>query len=254
MFPKLMILAVAITLLSACAAPNPVALVPTATQPSPTETLMPSPIPTETLIPTPTLTPAATETEAPKKEIIDIDVNGDGAPDFEGTVEEEKYIEVTEGEPTAQNMIRIGENWDIKNIDTSTQFGYFTGYKRITIESEGQFASMIFFQVKYFREGKDPITVEFSTLESEMIRMFPTFKNSLGKRILVGVTLPMGDDFTDQNKENVQKALKFTNFQFQMMFPEDAQWLKAKEMVNLLKNSDKDLNFKFKARVGYITQ
>ncbi len=263
MLPKIISLAILISLLSACAgAQNPplpagegtgVRETLTPTQPMSTKTFTPSPVPTETIAPT--LTPEPTATEAPKKETIKIDVNGDGAPDYKGTVEEEKYIEVTEGEPAAQNMIRISEYPESKTMGFGTQYGYFTGYKRITVESEGQFASMIFFQVKYFRESKNPITVEFSALESEMKRMFPSFKYSLGKRINVGLFFPMGSDFTDQHREETQKASKFTDFQSQLLYPEGDHWLKAKEALDLLKYSDESfLDFKSKTRPGFIMQ
>lgn len=237
--------------LSACA---PAAPLPTAT-PLPSATLTPTeipPMPTETLTPVPTETPTPTETPA---KTVDLDINGDGVTDYVGTIKESHNIEINEGEPARQDKIRTFVNSDFNYAGFDTQYGYLTGYDIVTINNGERDLDLVFFRVKYFREGKPPITVEFSTLEKVISKFGFNDLNALGTRVNVDCKTPNGNDFTNRAKTVVTKNLELDDFETSIIFPKSPDWIGAYEALRLLKDQDiTHLDLKFKLISSQMSQ
>ncbi len=235
--------------LSACA---PTAPIPTGT-PLPSETFTPTeipPTPSPTLAPTETPTP----TETPVK-TIDLDINGDGVTDYVGTIKESHNIEINEGEPARFDMIRINSNtgreFGITSADT--QYGYLTGYDVVTVSNGEEKEDLVYYKMKYFRKDGSSIVIEFSTLKDFIGRRGFNGEASLRQRLNINNQFPNGSDFTAYAKRVTQQVQKFTDFETQILFPENAQWINAYDLLGLLKNSEAGfVDLKFKTLVDQI--
>ena len=237
--------------LSACA---PAAPLPTAT-PLPSATLTPTeipPMPTETLTPVPTETPTPTETPA---KTVDLDINGDGVTDYVGTIKESHNIEINEGETARQDKIRTFVNSDFNYAGFDTQYGYLTGYDIVTINNGERDLDLVFFRVKYFREGKPPITVEFSATKKVLSQNGFNGESSLRTRVNINCTTPNGNDFTNKLKTAGIKNNELDDFEASIIFPENTDWIGAYEALRLLKDQDiTHLDLKFKLISSQMSQ
>lgn len=227
--------------LSACAAPATPFPAPMATALPPTIT--PSP-PTETFTPT----PEPTATPTPELPTINLDLNGDGVTDYVGRIKESQNIDIPEGEPARMDTIKITPVNEYGNVLTSTSHGYITGYDTVTVSNGSREVDLTFLRVKYFRNNRPPVTVEFSFLKTHADQYGFKGEASLGKQVNIEFATPSGSDFTEKSRRKAKDVLNILDFEFSLVYPEGAQWLQAEVAVQLLKTSETDLDFKFKVR------
>lgn len=226
--------------LSACAPATPL----------PSETFTPTEIPptaTATLTPTPTETPTPAETPA---KIIDLDINGDGTPDYTGTVIESKSMEINEGETVNKPAIKIHYDDDFGIASMGTQGGYLTKYEIVKV-NELKNVNLVFFTMKYFRKNLPPISAEFSVLEKLIITRGFDGENTLGDPLNVILHVPIGSDYTEESKDTARKFSKLTRDEFEIVFPQDVRRLKIEEVYDLLTRSTEEfLDLKFEVDVS----
>ena len=135
-----------------------------------TETPSASQTPAPTASPAPTPTPEATATPEPKT--VEIDINGDGTPDYNiEIIDEGEYVPLDKGEPARLDKIRF-DTVSSENglIGFDTQRIYFTGYQkaRITdVEDENRKAEFYFLKFTMFRENIGPIDIEVAVRADE---------------------------------------------------------------------------------------
>ncbi|MCC6500429.1 MAG: hypothetical protein IT313_09210, partial [Anaerolineales bacterium] len=162
MLQKIFISFAVIALLAACAAPAQQQKTSEVSQTSEVSTATPASSATPTLTPTPTFTSTPEPTATPEPETVDIDVNGDGVPDYKGILKESHNVEVTEGVNTRLKYITInyetGKKYEYVSLYTGQ--GYLTGYDIVAVQNPYpnslQSVNLVFYRIKYFREGMSP--------------------------------------------------------------------------------------------------
>ncbi|MCC6498685.1 MAG: hypothetical protein IT313_00310, partial [Anaerolineales bacterium] len=133
--------------------------------------------------------------------------------------------------------------------------GYLTGYDIVAVQNPYpnslQSVNLVFYRIKYFREGMSPITIQFFALE-KLLRERSDFdgENSLGKKFDISCSMPIGSDFSESERKATKKASGLSDFEMELLYPKGANWLKAKELVDILRYSKEqfvDLKFKVSA-------
>ncbi|MCC6300915.1 MAG: hypothetical protein IT314_16635 [Anaerolineales bacterium] len=190
---------------------------------------------------------------------MDIDVNGDGTPDYKGVIKESHEYTQEIVNPELAEMDRVTIDYETRNkfglSKIGTEKGYLTGYDIVTVQNGSESVDLVFYRVKFFREDNSPITIQFSALR-ETLENVGDFQgqNSLGKIVRVNCSLPNGADVTEYAKSSTQKNTGYSDFEMELFYPEGARWLKSSEFVDILRRSEEDfvdLSFKIEARLVY---
>ncbi|MCC6299375.1 MAG: hypothetical protein IT314_08755 [Anaerolineales bacterium] len=186
---------------------------------------------------------------------MDIDVNGDGTPDYKGVIKESHEYTQEIVNPELAEMDRVTIDYEtLKKFgvsDIGTEKGYLMGYDIVTVQNGSESVDLVFYRVKFFRKDSSPITIQFSTLREALERLGDfQGQNSLGKIVRVNCSLPNGADFTEYAINSAQKNMGYSDFEVELMFPDGAEWLRASEFVDILRRSEEDfvdLSFKIDA-------
>ena len=253
MLQKIFISFAVIVLLAACTAPAQ--QTSEVSETSEVSTLTPAPTETPTLTPTPTQTSTPEPTATPEPETVDIDVNGDGTPDYKGILKESHNVEVTEGENARVEYITINYETgkDLGYAQLYTGQGYLTGYDIVAVQNPdgGQSVNWVRYRIKYFRKNLPPITIQFTSLE-KLLRNVGDFdgESSLGSKMDINCWLPTNSNFSESVWNATKKYSKLSDFELELLYPKDANWLRAKDLVDILRYSEEefvDLQFKVSA-------
>jgi len=162
-----------------------------------------------------------------------------GETTYEGWIKDQGQKEVTTGEATWMDKLRVSTDNEYSTTNLSIAPGYVTSYQVIEITDGQNKMNLLDFTMRYFYKEGDFQDIRFLG-NQKLVESKITAKQALGKRYWLRVATPIKTSFTEKFISKASESINLNPLEKVVMFSGE-KWVNIEMLVSQLQNPNNSL-------------